>query len=156
MIFLSVISSLHLLEDRFALFNLSSNPERLRLHTINVQQSSLEIGYWQRISPFALVTCASNLGHPDPQTMILGNFGSSRLVFISLIYPLTVRVAGAPQIISQPVSSIFPRSPLSSATWRTVHSLILSSHLFLCLPGLLPPFTVPCKMGLDRPDKRET
>ena len=37
-----------------------------------------------------------------------------------------------------------------------VHSLMLSSHLFLCLPILLPPFTVPCKTVLARPDERET
>ena len=41
----------------------------------------------------------------------------------------------------------------STAFWdlpnsRPVHSLRLSSHLFLCLPCLLPPFTVPCKMVL--------
>ena len=36
-----------------------------------------------------------------------------------LIYPLTARVVVAPQIISQPVSSIFPCSPLPSGTWRT-------------------------------------
>ena len=75
----------------------------------------------------------------------------------SLIYALTVRVIGAPQMISQPVSSIFPCSPLSSGTWRTpVHSLMLSSDLFLCLPCLVPPFTVPCKIVLARPDERET
>ena len=33
---------------------------------------------------------------------------------------------------------------------------MLSSHLFLCLPCLLPPFTVPCKMVLDRHDERDT
>ena len=48
----------------------------------------------------------------------------------------------------------------STALWdlansRPVHSLMLSSHLFLCLPCLLPPFTVPCKMVLARPDERE-
>ena len=37
------------------------------------------------------------------------------------------------------------------ANSRPVHSLTLSSHLFLCLPCLLPPFTVPCKMVLARP-----
>ena len=41
----------------------------------------------------------------------------------------------------------------STAHWdlpnsRPVHSLTLSSHLFLCLPCLLPPFTVPYKMVL--------
>ena len=35
---------------------------------------------------------------------------------------------------------------------RPVHSLTLSSHLFLCLPCLLPP----CKMVLARPDERES
>ena len=49
----------------------------------------------------------------------------------------------------------------STALWdlsnsRPVHSLTLSSHLFLCLPCLLPPFTVPCKMVLARSDERET
>ena len=48
-------------------------------------------------------------------------------------------------------------SLFSTALWdlpdsRPVHSLMLSSHLFLCLPCLLPPFTVPCKMVLARPD----
>ena len=36
-----------------------------------------------------------------------------------LIYPLTARVAGAPKMISQPVFSIFPCSPLPSGTWWT-------------------------------------
>ena len=36
-----------------------------------------------------------------------------------LIHPLTVRVIGAPQKISQSVSSIFPCSPLPSGTWQT-------------------------------------
>ena len=48
----------------------------------------------------------------------------------------------------------------STALWdlvnsRPVPSLMLSSHFFLCLPCLLPPFTVPCKMVLDGPDERE-
>ena len=33
---------------------------------------------------------------------------------------------------------------------------MLSSHLVFCLPCLLPPFTVTCKMTLDRSDERET
>ena len=49
----------------------------------------------------------------------------------------------------------------STALWdlansSPVHSLMLSSHLFFCLPFLLPPFTVPCKMVLVKPDERET
>ena len=49
-------------------------------------------------------------------------------------------------------------SLFSTALWnlpnsRPVHPLMLSSH---CLPGLLPPFAVPCKMVLARPEERET
>ena len=40
-------------------------------------------------------------------------------IIIIIIYPLTARVVGAPQMISQAVSSIFPCSPLSSGTWWT-------------------------------------
>ena len=52
-------------------------------------------------------------------------------------------------------------SLFSTALWdlpnsSPVHSLMLSSHLFLCPSCLLPPFTVPCKMVLARPDERET
>ena len=52
--------------------------------------------------------------------------------------------------------SLFSTVPWDMANSRPVHCLMLSSHLLLCLPGLLPPFTVPCKMVLVRPDKRET
>ena len=50
--------------------------------------------------------------------------------------------------------------PLSTALWdlansRPVHPLMLSSHLFLCLPSLHSPFTVPRKMVLARPDELE-
>ena len=38
---------------------------------------------------------------------------------IIIIYPLTARVDGAPQMISQPVFSTFPCSPLHSGTCRT-------------------------------------
>ena len=38
---------------------------------------------------------------------------------IIIIYSLPARVVGAPQMISQPVFSIVPCSPLPSGTWRT-------------------------------------
>ena len=40
------------------------------------------------------------------------------IIIIIIIYPLTARVVGAPHMILQPVSSIFPCSPLPSGTWR--------------------------------------
>ena len=50
------------------------------------------------------------------------------------------------------ITSFLHFSLFSTALWdlnsRPVHSLMLSSHLFLSLPCLLPPFTVPCKMVL--------
>ena len=41
------------------------------------------------------------------------------IIIIIIIYRLTVRIVGAPLMISQPVSSIFPCSPLPSGTWRS-------------------------------------
>ena len=83
---------------------------------------------------------------------------SATTAFFTFTYPLTARVVGAPQMISQPVSSIFS---VSTALWdlansRPLHFLMLSSHLFFSLLCLLPPFTVPCKMVLARPDEWET
>ena len=37
-----------------------------------------------------------------------------------------------------------------------VHSLILSSHLFFCLPLFLFPFTVPCRIVCAKPEDLET
>ena len=50
---------------------------------------------------------------------------------------------------------------LSSAAFREspnsipVHSLMLSSHLFFCLPRLLAPFTVPCRIVFAMPEDLE-
>ena len=40
------------------------------------------------------------------------------MIITIIIYPLTMRIVGAPQMISQAVSSIFPCSPLPSGTWQ--------------------------------------
>ena len=52
--------------------------------------------------------------------------------------------------------SLFSTALLDLPNSRPVHSLMLSSHLFLCLPCLLPLFTVPYKMVWARRDERET
>ena len=67
--------------------------------------------------------------------------GAAPIIIIIIINPFTARVVGAPQMISQPISSIFPCSPLPSGTCRTPGLSIprrLSPHLFVCLPCLLP------------------
>ena len=76
---------------------------------------------------------------------------SAGRIFLSshLIYSLAARVLGTPQMLSQPVSSLFPCRPLPSGTCRTPGLSIP------CLPCLFPPFTVPSKMVLARPDERE-
>ena len=92
----------------------------------------------------------------DSQTLALW---SSQYLLTHLINPLTVRVVGAPQIISQPVSSIFLCSPLPSGTWRTPGLSIpwcCLPHLLFCLLCLLLPFTVPCKVVLAKSEERET
>ena len=59
----------------------------------------------------------------------------------TFIYPLAARVIGAPHMTSQPVSSTFLCSPLSSGTWRTPGLSIpdvVIAPLFSCLSCLLP------------------
>ena len=52
--------------------------------------------------------------------------------------------------------SLFSTALRDMSNSRPVHALMLPSHPFLCLPCLLPPFTVPCEMVLARPDEHET
>ena len=65
-----------------------------------------------------------------------------------IIYSLTARVVGAPQIISQPVSSILLCSPLPSRTWRTqacpFSDVVFSLHMNTCplrahVSGIIKP-----------------
>ena len=80
-----------------------------------------------------LPPCAS-----DPRKALLT--GRYRKVFY-LTNPLIARVVGAPQMISQPVPSIFPCSPQPSGTWRTPGLSIpwccLPTSFSVCL-GLYP------------------
>ena len=90
--------------------------------------------------------------------------GKGQWVIISshLIYPLIMRVVGAPQIISQPVSYIFPFSLLPSGTWWTPGLSIPwyclpTCFLFFFLSALSSsPFHCVLQDGLVRPDERET
>ena len=52
--------------------------------------------------------------------------------------------------------SLFSTALCDLANSWPVHSLMLSSHLFLCLHCLLPHSIAPWKMVLARPDERET
>ena len=75
---------------------------------------------------------------------------------IIILYRLTVRGTMDDFATSYLHFSLFSTALLDLVNCRPAHSLMLSSHLFLCLPCLLPPFTVPCKMVLARPDEQDT
>ena len=80
--------------------------------------------------------------------------------FISLIFYLSRNRESRWGITDDFATSFLHFSLFSIALWDLAnprpHFLMLSSHLFLCLPCLLPHFTVPCKMVLARPNERDT
>ena len=51
---------------------------------------------------------------------------------------------------------LFSAALVELAKYIPVHSLILSSHLFFCLPLFLFPFTVPCRVVFAKPEDLET
>ena len=91
---------------------------------------------------------------------LFAEYKDVHIIIIIIIYPLLNR-EGRWGTTDDFAINFLHLSPFSTALWdlansRPVHSLMLSSHLFLCLLCLLPPFTVPCKMALAGPDERET
>ena len=68
-------------------------------------------------------------------------------LIIIIIYPLTRGSLEYHKCFCNqfPPFSVYFAAPWDLANSRPVHSLMLSYHLFLWLPCLLPPFTVPCK-----------
>ena len=86
---------------------------------------------------------------------------SRRTLSICLSPPLSLNREGCWGTTDDFATSFLHFSLFSTALWdlansKPVYFLMLSSHLFLCLPCLFPRFTVPCKMVLARPDERET
>ena len=84
--------------------------------------------------------------------------GSYHHHHLIIIYPLTARVVGAPQMISGPVSSNFPCFPLHYGTWRTSGLSIpwccLPTSSSVCLI-FFPLSLYPWKMVLATPDERK-
>ena len=96
--------------------------------------------------------CIPNKVSNGAHSLVMGDISSHRL---------SLNNKGCWGTTDDCVTSFLHFSLLSTALWdlansRPVHSLMLSSHLFLCLPCLLPPFTVPCRMVLARPDEQGT
>ena len=84
----------------------------------------------------------------SPSSNLKSKFYCLHINQSSIINPLTVRVVGAPQMILQPVFSIFPCSPLPSWTCRTPGLSIpwccLPTSSFVCLVFFL------CSLCLTR------
>ena len=84
---------------------------------------------------------------------------NSGFIIITIIYFLTARVIGAPQMIIHnqlpPFFSVL-HCPLGLGELQACPFPDVSSYLFRCLLCLLPPFTVACKVVLASPDERET
>ena len=92
------------------------------------------------------------------ESALKADSGTESSSSIIIINPLTARVVGAPELMLQPVFSIFPCSPLPLGL-AELQACPFPDVVFPPLPlsaSLLPPFTVPCKMFLARPNERGT
>ena len=72
-----------------------------------------------------------------------------------LFYPITLegRRGTTDEFVTIPFHRVlFSAAPFELAKSIPVHSLILSSHLFFCLPLFLLPFTVPCRIVFVKPE----
>ena len=82
-----------------------------------------------------------------------GNAGIQRFGVNTVEHPhQSLNREGCRGTIDDFATSFLHFSLFSTALWdlpnsRPIHSLMLSSYLFPCLPCLLPPFIVPCKGG---------
>ena len=98
---------------------------------------------------------------------IFGIFGVKRKMCISLknlfysilFYPITLegRRGTTDEFATTTFHlDLFSAALVELAKFIPVHSLILSSHLFFCLPLFLFPFTVPCRIVFAKPEDLET
>ena len=87
-----------------------------------------------------------------------GTFSHSWFYSI-LFYPITLegRRGTTDEFATTPFHlDLFSAALVELAKSIPVHSLILSSHLFFCLPLFLFPFTVPCRIVFAKPEDLET
>ena len=80
-------------------------------------------------------------------------------ILFFLFYPITLegRRGTTDEFATIPFHlDLFSAALVELAKFISVHSLILSSHLFFCLPLFLFPFTVPCRIVFAKPKDLET
>ena len=81
------------------------------------------------------------------------------ILFYFLFYPITLegRRGTTDEFATIPFHlDLFSAALVELAKSIPVHSLILSSHLFFCLPLFLFSFTVPCRIVFAKPEDLET
>ena len=81
------------------------------------------------------------------------------IIISILFYPITLggRRGTTDEFATIPFHlGLFSAALVELAKSIPVHSLILSSHLFFCLPLFLFPFTVPCRIVFAKPEDLET
>ena len=84
---------------------------------------------------------------------------TTRFLFYSLFYPITLegRRGTTDEFATIPFHLVlFSAVLVELAKSIPVHSLILSTQLFFCLPLFLFPFTVPCRIVFAKPEDLET
>ena len=88
----------------------------------------------------------------------LWTMSSSILFYSILFYPITLegRRGTTDEFATIPFHLVlFSAALVELAKSIPVHTLILSSHLFFCLPLFLFPLTVPCRIVIAKPEDLE-
>ena len=107
-----------------------------------------------------LLADAQKQGHILILQQIMGSKSNQDTVDYSILfYPITLggRRGTTDEFATIPFHlDLFSAALVELAKSIPVHSLILSSHLFFCLPLFLFPFTVPCRIVFAKPEDLET
>ena len=88
-----------------------------------------------------------------------GQYSFTARTYSILFYPTTLegRRGTTDEFATIPFHLVlFSAALVELAKSIPVHSLILSSHLFFCLPLFLFPFSVPCRIVFAKPEDLET
>ena len=90
---------------------------------------------------------------------VLPTYSNCGYFYSILFNPITFegRLGTSDEFATNPFHlDLFSAALVELAKSIPVHSLILSSHLFFCLPLFRFPFTVPCRIVFAKPEDLET
>ena len=99
------------------------------------------------------------LAYPRTPTPRQTNIYTMSFILFILFYPVTLegRRGTTDEFATIPFHlDLLSAAQVELAKSIPVHSLILSFHLFFCLPLFLFPFTVPCRIVFAKPEDLET